>query len=229
MEARDVMATPVITVKPYSSVNEVAETLLEKRISALPVVDDDGKLVGIISEGDLLHRVESATARRRSWWLQLMTSDTTLASEYVKAHSHKVGDIMTPSVITASPETPLSEIAILMEQHAINRVPILHENGRLVGIVTRSNLVQAVATASKPLQIDVSDRTIREKLLAHLNAQPWAHTELLTVSVGDGVVNLWGLVGSDTERQAIRVAAEETPGVRAVNDYMSKRPFGDEG
>ena len=228
MKARDVMVAPVITVKPTASVKEAAEMLVENRISGLPVVDDDGNLVGVVSEGDLLHRVEAGTDRRRSWWLQLITGDTRLASEYIGAHARKVADVMSRRVITALPDTPLSDIAIRMEKNAINRVPIVDSDGQLVGIVSRANLVQAIATAPRSAEAPVSDTEIRKKLMDKLKAQPWAHTELLTLTVSDGVVNLWGIVTSETERNAIRVAAEEMPGVRAVNDHMAQRPFGAE-
>jgi CBS domain-containing protein len=187
MRARDVMVSPVITVRPSSSVKEVATTLLERRVSAVPVVDDQGKLVGIISEGDLMHRAEAGTERQRSWWLLGWTGDETLAAEYVKAHARKVADVMTRNVITATPETPLHEIAALLERNSIKRVPIV-KDGQLVGIVSRANLIQAVASTRKELEITLSDTTIRDKLLAHLTSQEWAHTSLLNVTVSGGVV-----------------------------------------
>jgi CBS domain-containing protein len=225
MNARDVMVSPVITVKPYSSVKEAAKTLLEKRISAVPVVDDGGKLVGMLSEGDLMHRSEAGTERRRSWWLGLMAGDDTPAVDYVKAHGRKVADVMMQILITATPETPLDEIATLLEKNSIKRVPIV-KDGQLIGIVSRANLIQAVASAPNGLEISLSDSTIRDKLLAHLKAQPWVHTDLLNVTVNDGVVTLWGITSSEAERKALRVAAESTPGVRTVNDDLTPRPRG---
>jgi CBS domain-containing protein len=223
MKARDVMVSPVITVRPYSSVREIAKTFLARRISAVPVVDDQGKLVGIVSEGDLLHRSEAGTERQRPWWLLTLTENETLAAEYVKAHGRKVADVMTRDVVTATPDTPLHEIATLLEKHSIKRVPIVRD-GQLIGIVTRANLIQAVASGEKGLEVPLSDTTIRDKLLAHLNAQSWAHTSLLNVTVTDGVVDLWGMTNSETEKNAIRVAAESTFGVRAVNDNLVMRP-----
>jgi CBS domain-containing protein len=223
MKARDVMVSPVITVKPSTSVPEVAETLVKQRISGVPVVDDQGRLVGIVSEGDLLHRAETRTERRHSWWLTALIGDRALASEYIKAHSHKVGDVMTKQVITATPDTPLREIAALLEKNSIKRVPIV-ENGRIVGIVSRANLVQAMASNRKGLEAPVSDTAIREKILAELQGQPWAHTALLNITVNDGVVDLWGLTQSETERKAIQVAAEAVPGVREVHDNMLQAP-----
>ena len=154
-----------------------------------------------------------------------MTAEETLAAEYVKAHARKVADVMTRDVITATADTPLHEIAALLEKNSIKRVPIV-KNGQLVGIVSRANLIQAVASTRKGLEIPLSDTTIRDKLLAHLKGQTWAHTLLLNVTVNGGVVDLWGITRSDAERKAIRVAAESTPGVSAVNDNLIPRPRG---
>jgi CBS domain-containing protein len=225
MKARDVMTLGVFTVKPTMSVKDVARLFVEQRISAVPVVDDQRKIVGIVSEGDLVHRSEISTQRRHPWWLVLMAGDEGLAAEYIKAHAKRVADIMTRKVITAEPDTPLQEIAAMLERYGIKRLPIVR-NGRLVGIVSRANLVQAIATSGSKLDVPLSDTAIREKVLTHLNKQNWAHTALLNVTVNGGVVDLWGFVESDTERKAVRVAAEATPGVRAVNDHMTARPFG---
>lgn len=219
MRVRDVMVAPVITVTPSTSVQEAAKLLLERKISAAPVLDEKGALVGIISEGDLLHRVEAGTERRRSWWLRAFVEDDSLAAEYVKAHGRKVSDVMTRSVMTATPETPLHEVATLMEKNAIKRLPIL-ENGQLVGIVSRANLLQAVASARQLIEITPSDKVIRDRILSGLKAEPWAHTGLLNVTVSDGIVDLWGVAESKAERKALKVAAETTPGVRAVNDNL---------
>lgn len=223
MKARDVMVSPVITVKPFSSVRDVAKLFLEHRISAVPVVDEKGKLVGIVSEGDLMHRAEAGTERRRSWWLQGFAGDETLAAEYVKAHARKVEDIMTRHVISAPPDMLLHEIANMLESNSIKRVPIVNK-GQVVGIVSRANLIQAVASVRRGLEIPVSDALIRDKLLANLQQEPWAHTGLLNITVNGGVVDLWGIAGSDAERKAIRVAAESIPGVCAVHDNLIRRP-----
>jgi CBS domain-containing protein len=223
MKARDVMVSPVITVKPTASVKDVAKLFLEHRISAVPVVDDQGKLAGIVSEGDLLHRAEAGTQRHRPWWLLVLTRDDALAVDYVKEHARTVADVMTKEVITAGPDTPLHEIAAALEKYAVKRLPIV-KDGQLVGIVSRANLIQAVASDRKKLEIAPSDAAIREKLLAHLNAQRWAHTGLINATVTDGVVDLWGISNSEAEHKAIRVAAETIPGVVAVNDHLIKRP-----
>ncbi len=220
MKARDVMVSPVITTEPTASVKEVARILLTHHISAVPVVDNAGKLVGIVSEGDLMRRADLGTERHRSWWLAaLFAEDDALAAEYVKQHSRKVADVMTKRLVTASPETPLNEIAGLLERHSIKRVPIVG-NGALVGIVSRANLIQALAGDRRGLDISVPDAQLRENIMAQLGMQPWAHTLLLNVTVNDGIVDIWGITRSEAEKQALRVAAEITPGVRAVNNNV---------
>jgi CBS domain-containing protein len=224
MQAHDLMVSPVVTAQPSASVKEVAELLLAHGISAVPVVDDQGKLVGMVSEGDLLHRSEVGGERRRSWWLLGLTDEETLAAEYVKAHARKASDVMTAKVITATPDASLGELAALMEENAIKRVPIVRD-GKLVGIVSRANLVRALASAQPALEIELSDANIRGQLLAHLQNQPWARPWLLNVMVKNGVVDLWGVARSDAERKAIRIAAESIDSVRAVNDKLVIRPW----
>lgn len=223
MKARDVMVSPVITAKPSASVKELAKMLLEHRISAVPVVDDQRKIMGIVSEGDLLHRAESGTEQQRPWWLLALARDDALAADYIKAHAHKVADVMTTEVITAGPDTSLYEIAATLEKYGIKRVPIV-KDGELVGIVSRANLIQAVASDRKKLDIAPSDTAIRDKLLAHLKSQRWAHTGLINATVTDGIVDLWGISNSEVEHKAIRVAAEAIHGVVGVNDHLIKRP-----
>jgi CBS-domain-containing membrane protein len=223
MKAADVMVTSVITVGPQASVQDVAKLLLTNRISGLPVVSDQGDLVGIVSEGDLLHRVEAGTGRRRPWWLAILTGRDVLAAEYVREHSGKVADVMTRHVITATPDTSLQDIAHLLEKNGIKRVPIV-DAGRLVGIVSRANLLQALASGTKKGETAPSDGTIREDVMARLRAESWTRPSLVNVIVQDGTVELWGIVDSQTEKRAVRVAAEVTPGVRAVNDNLIIRP-----
>jgi CBS domain-containing protein len=224
MKARDVMVSPVITVTPRTSVQVVARTLLDNRISAVPVVDDDGRLVGIVSESDLLHRAEAGTERHRSWWLRALVGEETLADEFVKSHARRVEDVMVRDVVTARPDMPLPEIAALLEKKMIKRVPIVDKDRRLLGIVSRANLIQAVATGRDEEEVRPSDAAIRDTLMEELKRQDWAHTLLVNVTVTDGVVSLWGMTNSGTERTALRVAAESIPGVRAVNDNLVQRP-----
>lgn len=225
MKASDVMTKNVVTVLPGVSIREVAEILVQRGISAVPVVNERGKIVGIVSEGDLLHRTETDTLEPRSWWLRLLTNEEILASRFIKANARRVEDIMTRDVVTVEPDTPLAEIATLLEKKHIKRVPVV-THGKLVGIVSRANLVQALAAAAHKERGSgpaPTDTAIRESLLGRLKNEPWAHSALLNVIVEDGVVNLWGIVRSATEQQAVRIAAETIAGVRGVNDHLSVR------
>ena len=191
MQARDVMVSPVITVGVHATVREVANILLKKRISAVPVVDNADKVVGIVTESDLMHRAEAGTERAYSWWLHFLTDDATIAADYVKSHAAKVQDVMTSDVVTAAPETPLDEIATLLEERRIKHVPIV-KDGNLVGIVSRANLIQAVASARPKLEVTLPDSTIRQQLLGELKKHSWAHTHHLSATVTNGIVDLWG-------------------------------------
>ena len=225
MKASDVMVRDVVTVGPEATVNDVATLLLKHRISAVPVVDSAGALVGIVSEGDLLHRSEAGTERRHSRWLALFGSREALAQEFVRSHARKVADVMTRRVITAPPNMPLRDIASLLEKNGIKRVPIV-ENGKLVGIVSRSNLVQALASVPSPAPAKaVDDAALREQVLASIGTKEWARPSLINAIVHEGNVELWGIVSSETEKSALRVLAEVTPGVRSVTDNLMVRPI----
>lgn len=225
MNAADVMVRRVITTGPNSTVRDVATTLITNHISAVPVVGDDGKLLGIISEGDLLRRSETHTERQRSWWLEWLTTSETLAAEFVKSHSRRVGDVMTRNVITARPDTPLHEIATLLEHNQIKRVPIL-QNGELVGLVSRANLVQALASQREDTAATTpDDKALREAVMANLEKESLPRVTLINITAHSGTIDLWGLVNSEAEKGAIRVAVEITPGVGAVNDNLVVRPI----
>lgn len=221
MKASDIMATNVVTVAATATVQEVAGLLFEKHISAVPVIGDKGELLGIVSEGDLLRRAEVGTERRRSWWLQALKSKNALADEFVKSHAHRVTDVMTHRVITAGPDSTLSEIATLLEKNGIKRVPIV-KAGKVVGIISRANLIQALASIAKPglSEVKADDASVRERILAQFRSQSWTKPWMLNVVVHNGIVDLWGVVNSQAEKKAVRVATETTPGVRLVNDNL---------
>jgi CBS domain-containing protein len=194
-------------------------------ISAVPVVDKDDRVIGMVSEGDLLHRAETGTERRRSWWLEMMASTNQLAGEYLKSHSGRVKDVMTRDVISVTDTTAVADIAVLLETNRIKRVPILRD-GKLVGIVSRANLVRALAmTVNEPASgEETDDRAIRDKLLAELKAQKWAEVSPANITVKDGIVHLWSSYFSEQEKRALVVAAESIAGVRRVEDHMRPVP-----
>jgi CBS-domain-containing membrane protein len=220
MNAADVMTRGVITVGPDSSVLEAVQLMLQHRISGLPVVDKKGELLGIVSEGDLLRRTETGTQRRRPRWLEFLIGPGKLADEYVHASGRKVNEVMTPNVTTAAEDTPLEQIVELMERHQIKRVPVMR--GReVVGIVTRANLLRALAGVAREVpRSATNDAAIRERLLAELGKQPWAPIAQLNILVRNGVVQLWGTIFDERQREAIRVAAENILGVKAVEDHL---------
>jgi CBS domain-containing protein len=230
MRAMDVMTTDVITVNPDTTVQGLATLLAERGISGAPVVDASGSLLGIVSEGDLLHRAEIGTARRhrerrRSWWLDHFASD--LAREYVKSHGRTVNDIMTRDVVTVTEDTDLGDVAASLEAKRVKRVPVMRD-GKVVGIISRANLVRALgATKGAPARGgEGDDRTIRTRLLRELGREEWAKVWPEDIIVRDGVVHFW--LSSDEpeeKKQALRVAAENIPGVRGVEEHLLPAPI----
>ena len=219
MRAADVMTPDPMCISPDASITDAIRLMLERRFSGLPVVDAGGRLVGIVTEGDLLRQAETGTQRKRARWIEFLMSGG-LATEYVQTSGRKVGDVMTPDVRTVTEDAPLEDIVHLMERHQINRVLVVRD-GKLVGIVTRANLLHALATvAAETKPGPASDTSIRERLYADLKAQPWAPVGLINVVVRNGVVHLSGTLLDERHRGAIRVAAERIPGVKAIEDHL---------
>ena len=225
MKATDVMSTPVIAAGPQITVQHVARMMINHRVSGIPIIEEDGRLIGIITEGDLLRRAETGTERQRSRWSERFLPNSRLAADYVESHARRVTDIMTRDVVTVDECATLGEIADLMEQHRIKRVPVVHD-GKLVGIVSRADLLRVLTSGAAGVSDEDGDRSIRNRLLTELRQHKWA--ALLNeadIVVSDGVVHLWGVVGSKEERQALRIVAENTPGVRDVDDHMILGPL----
>jgi CBS domain-containing protein len=215
------MFSPAVTAPPDASILDVVQLMLDNRISAVPIVDDDGQLVGLVSEGDLLRRVEIGTEAHRSWWLSAFRGVASPAEDFIKSQCMNASEVMTKQMVTAREDTPLWQIAEILEKKKFKRVPVVRD-GRVVGIVSRANLLQALMmqkemTADAPSS---DDRVIREALLEILRGEPWSNTSHVNVVVLDGVVRFWGLVASDAQREALKVAAEGTPGVRDIVDHM---------
>ncbi|MFT5722053.1 MAG: CBS domain-containing protein [Motiliproteus sp.] len=226
MHAADVMTTHVITVSPETGTREIAALLLKYRISAVPVIDANRQVLGMVSEGDLMCREENETRPRSSWWVSLFYSATDNAARYIKTHGRRAHEIMSRGVIAVSEETPLYEIATLLEKHHIKRVPVTRD-GLLTGLVSRANLLHGLtakgAKTSEPGSVD--DRSIRKSLLYEFSTEVGLNTARINVVVEDGVVQLWGLIETDLEKQAAQLAAENIPGVLAVENNLARVPL----
>lgn len=223
MQAKDIMTAKVITTSPDLNVSGIAALLLESRISAVPVVDSDHRIVGIVSEGDLMHRPESGTEKRRgSWWLNLFTGSESLAADYSKSHGACAADVMSTAVVTVPDDMPVDDIARILEEHHIKRVPVVRD-GRLVGIVSRANLLQGLATrkqAPSPPSA-APDQAIRDNILHMLQGEEWASMTFANVTVEDSVAHLWGLAESETQIKALGVAVGNASGVTSVQNHMN--------
>ena len=221
MLARDVMTAPVISVGPSASLRSAVGTMIGKRLSGLPVVDDAGRLVGIVSEGDLLRRAELGTERKVSGWLAFLRGPGPAAADYVRSHSRLVGDIMTPDPIAIDEETTLDEIVELMEKRRVKRLPVLRA-GELVGIVSRADLLRALVPAETSAAETVTrdDGEIAAAIRAEVDAQKWAPRDTIRIGVVHGRVTLAGTILDERERAALLVCAENQPGVVAVVDEL---------
>jgi CBS domain-containing protein len=225
MNVADIMTRTVISVTPETTIAEAAQLLLQHRISGLPVVEPGGAVVGIVTEGDLLRRVETGTERRHSHWLEFLIAPGRLAREYTDANARNVGEVMSADVVSVTPQDSLPEVIRLMEHHHVKRLPVI-EAGRLVGIVSRANLVQALVhkmaePPGKPAGDEMAgDAEIRERVLAEIAKQPWGPRASVDVRVKDGTVELYGTIIDEREGTALRVLAENLPGVKAVRDNL---------
>jgi CBS domain-containing protein len=220
MNVKDVMTAGVLSVTPDESIFVAARLMLQKKISGLPVVDGHGNLVGIVSEGDFLRRAETGTKRQRPKWMEFFLGPGRLADEYVQISGRKVRDVMTEDVWTVTPDAPLEDVVRLMERRHIKRVPVV-EGGKIVGIVTRANLLHAMASfVGEIAPSPAADTTIRERFIAELARQPWAPVTRIDVTVRNGVVRLSGTLTDERQRQALRVTAENIPGVKKVEDHV---------
>jgi len=220
LHARDVMTSPAITAPPRTTLVEIVKLMLEHRISAVPIVDSTQKLVGLVSEGDLVRRQEIGIEQKHSWWLSMFGNAAVLADEFVKSHGVTAEEVMTKNVVTATEDTPLWKIAETLEKEKIKRVPIMRD-GHVVGIVSRANLLQALTLQQNKMldQPSREDSVIREELLQILKDESWADLSHVNVMVSDGTVHLWGSVRSDAQRHALSVAAKGVSGVRDVVNH----------
>ena len=219
MRAHQIMTRTVISVTPETKIVDAANTMLQKHISGLPVVDATGKLVGIVSEGDFIRRSEIGTQRKRGRFLKFILGPGKEAADFVHEHGRKIGEIMTPQPLTITEDTPLDEIADLMEKNGVKRLPVMRAD-KIVGIVTRSNLLQAVASLAREISDPTADDDhIRNRVIDAIEKNDWCPFGL-SVIVRDGIVHLSGVITEERSRKAAIVAAETVTGVNKVHDHL---------
>ena len=226
MKVADVMTRGVISLAPGDSMRKAARLMLQYDVSGFPVLAR-GRLVGIITEGDFLRRAETGTERHRTRWIELLVGPGRLAEEYAHTHGRTVGEVMTREVITVAEDASLEEAVGLMERHHIKRLPVV-KDAAMVGIISRANLLRAFImgsprTAAEP----VGDAAIHEQFAEELNRQPWAPHGFVDAIVENGVIDLRGVIRDERQRAALRVAAENIPGVKRVRDHLLEFDPGD--
>ena len=221
MKVADIMTREVVSVRPETPVREVARAMLERRISGVPVVDAEGRVLGIVSEGDLIRRPEIATDRRGRGWLSLFVSDEERARDFVKSHGRQAREAMTQPAICVSPDTALIEAVRLLERHHVKRLAVVQE-GKLCGLVTRADVVRAFLMQQPGPPREQSDKELRERVDALLRSEDWAASAFINVEVEAGVVQLWGTVESAAQREAILVAVRGVDGVKDVQAHLGR-------
>jgi CBS domain-containing protein len=219
VKASDVMTQQVVSVRPEASINSAARLMLASRISGLPVIDEHRDLVGIVTESDFLRRAEAGTERKRARWLELLLGPGRLAADYVQSHGRKVAEVMTRDPVSIMEEAPLDEVVRLMEKHRVKRLPVVRD-GKVVGIVSRANLLHGLVSLAPETGERKDDKAIRAGILRELEKQPWAPRALINVVVKDGVVELWGAIFDERQREALIVASENVAGVKRVRDNL---------
>jgi CBS domain-containing protein len=227
MKASEVMAKDVVTVSPQTTVREIAVVMAERRISGVPVVDEAGKLVGIVSETDLLHRAETGTEKRHKWWLGALIDADQLAREYAAAHARRAADIMSTRVVTIDADADLGAVADLLDRRKLKRLPVT-KDGRLVGIITQGDLVRALVAqqvhgAGGP---PADSASVLSAIQQRMRRETWLDSSLVNVAVKDGVAEISGLAASADQRRALRLLVEDTPGVMRVEDNLRLKPTG---
>lgn len=219
LTARDVMSAKLVSIAPDVNVQIAAKLMLKRKVSALLVLDTKKRLLGICSEGDLVHRTELGSRKKGSWWLNLVTRDRDMARDYARAFGRRVSDAMTRHVVSVDPKTPLSSIVSLMDQHKIKRVPVI-EDGRVVGVVSRADLLTALVRVAGKAAVEkgLSDVEALGEIRKRMGKESWAGATLVSVSVRKGVATFAGIVASTAQRDALRALAEAVPGIRHIDD-----------
>jgi len=221
MKVADIMVKKVISVGPDATVREVASLMLERRISGVPVVNDARRVLGVVSEGDLIRRPEIETDRVKAGWLRLFLSDEERARDFVKSHGRRAREVMTQPAICVTPDTQLAVVVQLMERHRIKRLPVL-EHDQLAGLVTRADLLRALVARQAAAPVELNDEELRRRIVSMLRGEDWAASAVVHIQVESGVAQLWGTVESEEQREAFLVAVRGVPGVKDVQPHLGR-------
>lgn len=227
MRAKDVMSDGVVSLRSDATLYEAAEMLVNCRVSAMPVLDKDNFMIGIVSEADLLQRPEVGAGPVAAGLLSQLADDAMATAVLEYAHSHNVVDVMSKNVVTADENASLAEVCELMTKHRIKRVPILRE-GSVVGIASRVDMLKALLSPGRQVGLvrppadapSSADELLRRGVMAALEGQSWSVARHSEVVVKDGVAHLWGMVTAETMRQAYQTTAEKVPGIHSVENHM---------
>ncbi|HMN72162.1 MAG TPA: CBS domain-containing protein [Rhodoblastus sp.] len=218
MKAGDIMTAPVVTIRDDATVADAVKLMIDHRVSGLPVVDAGNALVGMLTEGDLLRRAELGTGRKRARWVEILLGPGREADDFVREHGRRVAELMTERPACIADDADISEVVALMEKRHVKRVPVVR-GGKLAGVVARADVIRALASPALEIA-PASDKEIRERIIAALRGQKWAPTGLIAIDVARGEATLSGAILDERERNALRVLAENTPGVTKVHDRL---------
>ena len=221
MRASEIMTKDVATIPPDMPVKEIARFLADRRISGVPVLSPNKGVLGMVSEADLLRRVELDTDPRPTRWADGYAKPNEMAQAFVKAHGAKAHDIMARPVVSVEHDAPLDTVASTLDQHGIKRVPVMQQ-GKLVGIIARSDLVRAFGRTHAGAEGDahLSNSIIHKAVTDSMHGKSWLDTSYINLTVNDGVVRVSGYVQSKEHQEAMRILIEEIPGVRRVEQDL---------
>jgi CBS domain-containing protein len=223
MNVADIMTRDVITVAPTASIHEAARRMVEHGVSGLPVVNAQGVAIGIITEGDLILRQKAPAVKRRSWWTLFFSDPDRLAREYQRAAGITVAEVMSPDVVWVGPDWPVESVASMLDRLHIRRMPVLDASGLLAGIVSRADLIKALAVAPPRTAAQKADAGLAAEMRRRLATEEWISTSRLSVEALHGVIWISGTVESEVERSAIETMARAVEGCRGVTNGLAVR------
>lgn len=222
MLVRDIMTTELVKVGPETTVGEIARLLVAKAVSAVPVVEGADRLVGIVSESDLIRRLGDELPERASWWLELLASPDKRAAAYLKVHGRTAREVMTSKLVTIDETATIAEAVRQMETNRVKRLPVMRRE-RLRGLVSRADLVRLLTVAAPATGQTPDDQTLRDRVVAEIEKAGLSYHPFVNIVVTGGKVQLWGFVDSATIAEAMTMAARNVEGVTELDTHLTVR------